>query len=247
MIFGTYRLPKNKVIELVYEALKSGYRHIDTAELYKNEKEVGIGINKAIKELNIKREDIFVTTKISFKRLKKLQILESINESLNKLNIKYIDCILLHSPINYIDNWKILSDIYNYTDISKKIKYIGVSNFSLSQLKNICSIEFPYVNQIEINPYYIPLKLINYCNKSNILVTGHSITCDGRILTSMNYSDIINYLSNLDLEIIITSSKIINIKNNFTNLNKKIKKNNINYKFNKEYIKYKNYFNEENL
>lgn len=146
--FGVYQIPASDAKEAVLNAIKVGYRGIDTAQSYFNEGEVG----DAIKECGIPREELFITTKIwidnyGFEKCKK-----SVNDSLNKLQTDYIDLVLLHQPFSdYYGAYLALEELYE----EGKIKAIGVSNFYADRLADICLFErkvIPTVNQIETNP-----------------------------------------------------------------------------------------------
>lgn len=147
--YGVYRIPENgKTKECVLKALKAGYRHIDTAQAYFNEKEVG----EAIKESGIDRKEIFLTTKIWITNFGDNKTYESFMKSLNKLGTEYVDLLLLHQPFgDYYGAWRDLERIYK----EGKAKAIGVSNFWPNRLVDLCGhVEIkPMINQIEINPF----------------------------------------------------------------------------------------------
>ena len=147
--YGVYRIPENgKTKECVLKALKAGYRHIDTAQVYLNEKEVG----DAIKESGIDRKEIFLTTKIWINNFGDNKTYDSFIKSLNKLGTDYVDLLLLHQPFgDYYGAWRDLERIYK----EGKAKAIGVSNFWPNRLIDLCGhVEIkPMINQIEINPF----------------------------------------------------------------------------------------------
>lgn len=147
--YGVYRIPENgKTKECVLKALKAGYRHIDTAQVYLNEKEVG----DAIKESGIDRKEIFLTTKIWISNFGDNKTYDSFIKSLNKLGTDYVDLLLLHQPFgDYYGAWRDLERIYK----EGKAKAIGVSNFWPNRLIDLCGhVEIkPMINQIEINPF----------------------------------------------------------------------------------------------
>lgn len=147
--YGVYRIPENgKTKECVLKALKAGYRHIDTAQVYLNEKEVG----EAIKESGIDRKEIFLTTKIWISNFGDNKTYDSFIKSLNKLDTDYVDLLLLHQPFgDYYGAWRDLERIYK----EGKAKAIGVSNFWPNRLIDLCGhVEIkPMINQIEINPF----------------------------------------------------------------------------------------------
>ena len=173
---GTYRL-KDDTTNSLLRALTVGYTHIDTAPLYKNEAQVGEAINKS----GIDRNTLFLTTKISRNELKNNSIADSIENSLRVMNQDYIDLVLLHEPIDFLQNWILLCEYFdNQTQI--KVRHIGVSNFNIEQLELITKIKFPYCNQIELNPFLQRTSLTQYCKKKNIIVVAHSPLAKGEKL-----------------------------------------------------------------
>jgi len=168
---GVFRMEDNNDSQKAIEyALKAGYRHIDTAAIYKNEDAVG----KAIKESGVLRQDIFVTTKLWNDDMRSGKVEEAFEESLKKLGLDYIDLYLIHWPVKekYVEAWKKLEGIYK----SGRVRAIGVSNFKehhLEELKKVSTV-VPAVNQIELHPYLIQQSVLDYCNKSGILVEAWS-------------------------------------------------------------------------
>ena len=179
--FGTYRLGDKTYDSVIYSIKNAGYRHIDTAPLYKNEETVG----NAIRDCGIDRKQIFVTTKISRKQLETNSITESIENSLKIMGLDYLDLVLLHEPIDFIENWDILSEYYQ-TKAKNKIRYIGVSNFNEKQLESLNKISktysTPYCNQIELNPFIKRDSIVSYCDKNNIKIVAHSPLAKGEKL-----------------------------------------------------------------
>lgn len=195
---GTWLINGEKAKEAVKEAIKLGYKHIDTAEAYGNEVEVGIGI----KESGIPREEIFLTTKLAAEAKDYETAKKCIEESLNKLDCDYIDLMIIHSPqpweyVNKSENryeqgnleaWKALEEYYK----AGKIKAIGVSNFQINDLKNILeNAEIkPAVNQILCHISNTPLELISFCEDNNILVESYSPIAHGEILNNEKIKNI---------------------------------------------------------
>ena len=146
--FGVYQIPQEETKEAVLNAIKVGYRGIDTAQSYFNEREVG----DAIKECGLPRKELFITTKVWIDNYGYDKCKKSIEESLEKLQTDYIDLVLLHQPFSdYYGAYRELEDLY----AEGKIKAIGVSNFYADRLADICLFErkvIPAVNQIETNP-----------------------------------------------------------------------------------------------
>jgi len=167
--FGTWQLRGEKVLQPLTWALETGYRHIDTAMAYTNEKIIG----KVIMESEILRDELFITTKLWIWDFEPTKALEAINASLKRLGLKYVDLYLVHWPAEgYLDIWKPMEQILT----EGKARAIGVSNFlihHLEQLQEIAEIP-PAVNQIEFSPYNFNLQLFDYCKKSNIKIAAYS-------------------------------------------------------------------------
>lgn len=147
--FGVYQIPKEDTKRCVLDAIKSGYRGIDTAQSYFNESEVG----DAIVECGVPREELFITTKVWIDHYGYEECKASVEESLRKLKTEYLDLCLLHQPFSdYYGAYRALEDLY----AEGKIKAIGVSNFYPDRLTDICMFDrkvIPAVNQVEVNPY----------------------------------------------------------------------------------------------
>ena len=170
---GTYQIRKKSEIENVIKiGYNTGYRLIDTAVVYGNEKLIG----DALKKLTIKRNEIFIITKIYKDDMKYDKVKKSIESSLKKLQTDYIDILLIHWPEvekseDRINVWKALEESVE----EKKVKMIGVSNFCkihLEQILNNCKIK-PVINQIECNPIYYDEETINYCEQNGIVIQAY--------------------------------------------------------------------------
>lgn len=147
--FGVYQIPKEDTKRCVLDAIKSGYRGIDTAQSYFNESEVG----DAIVECGVPREELFITTKVWIDHYGYEECKASVEESLRKLKTDYLDLCLLHQPFSdYYGAYRALEELY----AEGKIKAIGVSNFYPDRLTDICMFDrkvIPAVNQVEVNPF----------------------------------------------------------------------------------------------
>lgn len=147
--FGVYQIPKEDTKRCVLDAIKSGYRGIDTAQSYFNESEVG----DAIVECGVPREELFITTKVWIDHYGYEECKASVEESLRKLKTDYLDLCLLHQPFSdYYGAYRALEELY----AEGKIKVIGVSNFYPDRLTDICMFDrkvIPAVNQVEVNPF----------------------------------------------------------------------------------------------
>ncbi|WP_181882298.1 aldo/keto reductase [Helicobacter didelphidarum] len=175
---GTYELRGKSCIKAMQDALKVGYRLFDTAQMYENEKEVGIGINTGLKTQNISRKDIFVTTKLSndmdYKETKK-----QIDIRLKNLNLEYIDLLLLHREFDNSEAmWKAMQEAYKMG----KIKSLGLSNFSqekfLSFIKS-CEIQ-PVLNQLETHVFFQRNKYQKILNENHVVLQAWSPFSKGK-------------------------------------------------------------------
>lgn len=176
---GTYKSLGDSALYAVSEALQLGYRHVDTAAYYGNEAEVGEGIRRS----GVPREDVFVTTKVWNTHRAYGQVLASCDESLRKLQIDYIDLLLIHWPANALsygdrapdlnrDMWRAFEDLY----ADGKVRAIGVSNFLPHHLQQILDTArvVPMVDQIEIHPGWLQKETVDFCQGQNILVEAWS-------------------------------------------------------------------------
>ena len=186
---GTWFIDDDKADKAVIAAVNIGYRHIDTAQAYGNERGVGVGI----KACGIPREELFVTSKVAAEAKTYDAASKSIDETLNKMGLPYIDLMLIHSPQPWaewrdgkryfeenIQVWKALEDAYT----AGKIKAIGVSNFLIDDLENLLahSTIKPMVNQLLIHIGNTPADLITYCKEQNIVVEAYSPIAHGEAL-----------------------------------------------------------------
>lgn len=184
--FGTWKISDENICrKSVKYALECGYRHIDAARIYNNEIFVGKGISEFLKENpNIKREDLFITTKVWNSDQGYEETLKAFEASLQRLNLDYIDLYLIHWPntknmATTFETWKALEKLYN----DKKVRAIGVCNFEkhhLEELEQISTVT-PMVNQIEIHPYNQQLELRKYCESKNIIVESWSPLIQGNV------------------------------------------------------------------
>ena len=147
--FGVFQISKDDTKKCVLDALKCGYRLIDTAQSYKNEKEVG----EAIRESGIDRKEIFVTSKVWIDNYGYEKCKQSVLDSLEIMGLDYLDLMLLHQPFaDYYGAYRALEELY----AQGKVKAIGVSNFMMDRLSDICLFDrkvIPAVNQLEVNPF----------------------------------------------------------------------------------------------
>lgn len=168
--FGVFRTaPGKETQNSVLEALKAGYRHIDTAVIYQNEEDVGTAIAKS----GIPREDIFLTTKLWNDDMRNHRQFQAFEESLKKLGTDYIDLYLMHWPAgDIIESWSVLEEFYK----SGKVRAIGVSNFEQHHLEELlpsCNI-VPMIDQMECHPFLAKDSLRSFCNTLGIAFQAYS-------------------------------------------------------------------------
>lgn len=194
---GVWRIDNSMVSEVISWALDAGYRHVDTAKAYGNEE----GVGKAINGSSLKREEIFVTTKLAatndFFRAEK-----AFYESLHRLNMEYIDLYILHWPfLNWKNAWKTLEKIYK----DGKVRAIGVSNFGIKQLEEFKKLGGmkPMINQVELSPFLNRKKLIEYCKSEGIVVEAYSPLTRGRRINDETISEIAKKYNKSNAQIMI--------------------------------------------
>lgn len=187
---GVWMIPEEETEAAVKSAIAMGYRHIDTAQAYKNE----AGVGAAVRNCGVPREELFVTSKIAAKNKSYESAMESIDESLSVMGLDYIDMMIIHSPqpwveVNQSENryfeeniqvWKALEDAYK----AGKVKAIGLSNFLKVDIENIlASYEVkPMVNQILSHITNTPFELIDYCKSVGIEIEAYSPIAHGLAL-----------------------------------------------------------------
>ncbi len=161
--YGVFMIPKKDCKRCVLEALKVGYRHLDTAQIYQNEQEVG----EALAQANIPREELFITGKVWVSNYGYKKAKASIERTLKRLGIDYIDLMLLHRPYaNYKGAWMALEEGVK----DGKIRSIGLSNFDEKETRDILSIAtiMPVVNQIECHPFGQQNGIRGYLEQNNL-------------------------------------------------------------------------------
>jgi len=186
---GTWFINNNDVVQAVKDAIKIGYRHIDTAQAYENES----GVGDAIRTCGVKRAEIFVTTKLGAEVKSYKEAVASIDKSIKALGLDYIDMMIIHSPQpwgefhgddRYFEEnrevWRALEEAYK----AGKFRAIGISNFEKADIDNIlesCSVK-PVVNQILAHISNTPKELIQYSQEKGMLVEAYSPIGHGELL-----------------------------------------------------------------
>lgn len=186
---GTWKITSEQAKNAVKAAIDVGYRHIDTANYYENEKEIGDALKEVLKEGKVKREDLFITTKLNVEYMEREGVLQNFEDSFRDLQLDYIDLYLIHFPlamkngnlapvavgedvVDYVDTWKILESFVD----QGRVRSIGVSNFNEKQIGRILKIakHKPVVNQIEVHPFFPRIKLIDACKALGVAITAYS-------------------------------------------------------------------------
>lgn len=186
---GTWFIPDEQAAEAVRQAVKAGYRHFDTAQAYGNE----AGIGEGARSCSVPREELFITSKIAAEHKSYETAAKSIDDTIEKMGLEYIDMMIIHSPQpwkefrsekRYFEEnrevWRALEDAY----AAEKLKAIGVSNFLMDDLEKLlldCKVK-PMVNQILAHIGNTPFPLMDFCKEQGILVEAYSPIAHGEVL-----------------------------------------------------------------
>ena len=166
-----------EVINAIKWAVDAGYRHIDTASIYKNEEGVGIGV----KEASVAREELFVVSKVWNSDQGYESTLKAFDDSLKRLGMDYLDLYLIHWPVEgkYKETWRALEKLY----AEGRVRAIGVSNFLQHHLEDLMADAevVPMVNQMEFHPYLVQQELLDFCQKNTIQYEAWSPMMQGKI------------------------------------------------------------------
>jgi alcohol dehydrogenase (NADP+) len=190
---GTWKANKGEVAAAVGEAIRIGYRHIDCAPIYMNEQEVGTALNDALKAGQVKRDELWITSKLWNNAHAQKQVRPALEKTLRELRLDYLDLFLIHWPVHFQPNvlfprrpeeflvptaipvgetWQAMEKL-----VEKGLcRYIGVCNFHLGRLRELkgqASIQ-PLLNQIELHPYLQQTEMLDYCQANGVLLTAFS-------------------------------------------------------------------------
>ncbi|MGD1960925.1 MAG: aldo/keto reductase [Fulvivirga sp.] len=189
---GTWKSEKGQVFDAVLEALKQGYRHIDCAAIYMNEDEIGEAFTKAFSEGIVKREDLWVTSKLWNTEHQREYVAPALKKTLSDLNLDYLDLYLIHWPVvirqgvlspKSADDFQSLAEVpisETWLGMTECVhagltRHIGVSNFSIKKLEQMLSEEIvPEMNQIEMHPLLQQKEMLAFCSEHHIRLTAYS-------------------------------------------------------------------------
>ncbi|OJE36572.1 glyoxal reductase [Bacillus mobilis] len=192
-----------ELVEAVKSAIKAGYRSIDTAAIYGNEKAVGEGIRAGIKEAGISREDLFITSKVWNSDQGYETTLAAYEESLKKLELDYLDLYLVHWPVEgkYKESWRALETLYK----EERVRAIGVSNFQIHHLKDVLAgAEMkPMINQVEYHPRLTQKELQAFCKEQGIQMEAWSPLMQGQLLDNETLQEIAHKYGKTTAQIIL--------------------------------------------
>lgn len=224
---GTFRLEGQVAYDSVKMALEEGYRHIDTAQIYGNESELG----QAIADSGIARDELFITTKVWIESFTEDAFLDSVKSSLAKLKTDYVDLLLIHwpSPDNDVPMVVYLGELKKAKE-QGLTREIGISNFTISQTQQAIDIlgnSEIFTNQVEVHPYLQNDKIVDFCQANEITVTGYMPFAYGKVLTDETLTNIaekhqittaqlvIQWLAQRNIVTIPSSTKQKNLASNF--------------------------------
>lgn len=188
--FGVFQIEPSETAEAVTEALRVGYRHIDTAEMYGNEREVGEGFRAS----GLDRGDIFVTSKLNNSFHEPDDARRAFDETLSELGFDYVDLFLIHWPLptlydgDFVSTWKVMEEFHN----DGRARSIGVSNFQVEHLERLAAETdtVPAVNQIEVHPYFTNEAVREYGQEHGIVTEAWSPIAQGGVLDDSTITQI---------------------------------------------------------
>ncbi|MGE7675752.1 aldo/keto reductase [Lysinibacillus sp. NPDC094403] len=203
MGLGVFQVPNDVTAEMVKKAIEVGYRSIDTAAIYGNEAGVGEGISQALATTGLKREDLFITSKVWNDGLSYEETIAAYEDSLEKLGLDYLDLYLIHWPgkNKFAEAWRALEDLYEQV----KIKAIGVCNFQVSHLQDLLKIAriTPVINQVELHPRLQQTEVRSFCEEHNIQVEAWAPLMQGGLLDNETISKIAEKYGKSNAQVIL--------------------------------------------
>ncbi|MGG4547637.1 aldo/keto reductase [Rossellomorea marisflavi] len=202
--YGVFRVEEGKDLEKAVEtAIRIGYRSIDTAAIYQNEKSVGKGVQNAIDAGLVTREELFITSKVWNDGLSYDETIQAYEDTLERLGLEYLDLYLIHWPgqNKYMEPWKALEALYK----EGRIKSIGVSNFQVSHLEHLLETAEvkPVINQIEFHPKLVQEEVRAFCEKHDIQVEAWSPLMNAELLNHETVNEIAESLGKSAAQVIL--------------------------------------------
>lgn len=202
--YGVFRVEEGKDLEKAVEtAIRIGYRSIDTAAIYQNEKSVGKGVQNAIHAGLVTREELFITSKVWNDGLSYDETIQAYEDTLERLGLEYLDLYLIHWPgqNKYMEPWKALEALYK----EGRIKSIGVSNFQVSHLEHLLETAEvkPVINQIEFHPKLVQEDVRAFCEKHDIQVEAWSPLMNAELLNHETVNEIAESLGKSAAQVIL--------------------------------------------
>jgi len=185
--FGTFRIPGDDVLRILPKAIQLGFRHVDTAQIYGNEAEVG----QAIAQSGVSRNEIFLTTKVWVDKYRHADFIASVDESLKKLKTDYVDLLLLHWPQSDVPIAERMGSL-NEVKKAGKVKNIGISNFNIELMNEAAQASDAPIatNQVEYHPYLDQSKLLEAARSKGISLTAYYLMADGKVPSDPVLKDI---------------------------------------------------------
>lgn len=201
--FGVFQIEPGDTAESVGKALEIGYRHIDTAEMYGNEKEVGEGIRNA----GFDRGDVFITSKLNNSFHEPADARQAFDKTLSDLGFDYVDLFLIHWPLptlyngDFVSTWKVMEEFHN----DGRARSIGVSNFQPDHLEKLASETdtVPAVNQIEVHPYFTNEAVRGYGQEHGIVTEAWSPIAQGGVLEDSTITRIAEKVSKTPAQVVL--------------------------------------------
>ena len=201
--FGVYQIKPEDTVEAVSKALEVGYRHIDTAEMYGNEKEVG----EAVRTSGLDRSEVFVTSKLNNGFHKPDDAREAFSATLAGLGFDYVDLFLIHWPLptlyggDFVSTWKTLAEFH----LDGRSRSVGVSNFQIAHLQRLAAESdlVPAVNQIEVHPYFTNDAVRAYGQEHGIVTEAWSPIAQGEVLGDPTITEIAERLGKTPAQVVL--------------------------------------------
>ncbi|MFE9691530.1 aldo/keto reductase [Micromonospora sp. NPDC005806] len=201
--FGVFQIDPKDTARAVGKALEVGYRHIDTAEMYGNEAEVG----QAVRASGLDRRDVFVTSKLNNAFHRPDDARKAFEQTLQALRFDYLDLFLIHWPLptlydgDYVSTWKVLEELQR----DGRVESIGVSNFQLPHLERLAAEAdvVPAVNQIEVHPYFGNEEVRGYDKAHNIITEAWSPIAQGKVLNDPTIVDIADEVGRTPAQVVL--------------------------------------------